>query len=187
MPKRRLLKTILLGASAAAGALAVSYPLLIPLAVGAIGFVSLLRWTFGLAGQLPVVQRRRFVVLLGVALVAGGAFASEPALAQSSGGGGPQFSLLLQKTQEVFEQCVLGGITGLQRLVGILFGAARVAVMFALVFALYKAWQEREEGQQFTHIVKGVLVIGALIIVVGAVEPFIVGDASSYCGAGGGG
>jgi len=55
------------------------------------------------------------------------------------------------------------------------------------LFALYKAWQEREEGQQFTHIVKGVLVIGALIIVVGAVEPYIVGDASSYCGAGGGG
>lgn len=116
--------------------------------------------------------RQWLLPLYSVCLVAGGIFFS-PQRA-----GAIEFSFLLANTQQVLTNCVLNEVQGLVILSGIIFGIIRVSFMLGIAVAGYQVWQNRRQNQDWQEILTIAIVAVLLVLVIGVLEPLVVGPGS---------
>ncbi|KAI9130167.1 hypothetical protein [Acaryochloris sp. CCMEE 5410] len=86
-----------------------------------------------------------------------------------------EFSFLFSNSQKVLDTCLLRHISGLTIVSGIIFGTLRVSSMVALGVVGVKIFNNRREGQEFQEILTMTIVAMLVVIVLGVLEPFIVG------------
>ena len=96
-----------------------------------------------------------------------------------------EFSFLLQSTQQAMETCIFGQISGFIVLSGLIFTALRGGTMLGLAFVAFDAWQQKRQHQDSSEQVKTIVYALVSIIVVGAIEPLIIGGGCSVDGLGG--
>ncbi|MBV5261854.1 hypothetical protein FLX56_25915 [Synechococcus moorigangaii CMS01] len=90
-----------------------------------------------------------------------------------------EYSFLLQATQTAMETCIFSQIAGLSVLSGLIFTAIRGGVILGLAFVAFEAWQEKRKQQDSSEQIKTIVYAIVSIVVVGAIEPLIMG---SGCG-----
>ena len=90
-----------------------------------------------------------------------------------------EYSFLLQATHQAMETCIFSQIAGLAVLSGLIFTAIRGSVVLGLAFVAFEAWQEKRKQQDSSEQIKTIVYAIVSIVVVGAIEPLIMG---SGCG-----
>ncbi|ACB01007.1 MULTISPECIES: hypothetical protein [Cyanophyceae] len=139
---------------------------MIPLSVYTILFIPK-----GLQAFQRLQARSKFLATLaGLAML--GFCTSSPVLAI-------EYSFLLQATQTAMETCIFSQIAGLTVLSGLIFTAIRGSVVLGLAFVAFEAWQEKRKQQDSSEQIKTIVYAIVSIVVVGAIEPLIMG---SGCG-----
>lgn len=118
-------------------------------------------------------KRRWLPVVFTIALALGAtwgllAYTAQPADAA--------FSFLFADTETVLKNCVLKSVTAATVIAGIIFGGLRVAFMVGLGVAGYNIWTQRQQGQDYHDTLQIVLTAILVIVIIGAVEPLIVGN-----------
>lgn len=156
------------------GSGSVVYPSVMLLPVSAI-LLWLIRYDIKFFQSFP--KKRWLLSAFVVALALG---ATVGAITYTAQPADAAFSFLFADTEKALKTCVLQSVTAATALAGIMFGGLRVAFMVGIGVAGYNIWTQRQQGQDYHDTLQIVLTAILVIVIIGAIEPLIVG--TSGCG-----